>query len=207
MRKDSEAWVDEALQTLAGDDAQVKAPDRLHAAVMGEWDRQQTRPRRSAMRARGGRAFVWAAVSVAAAATLVLVVLRQEPVDPSSPGGTPVETMASPVSPVDNVPEAPVLPGAAEVPLPRPVAAPEFRAPVAERGYVIVPGALVGPMARHLVRARMSSRALATLGMPMVNADADGLVEVEMLVGDDGVAQMIRRAAFVSDQSETGGEQ
>ena len=76
------------------------------------------------------------------------------------------------------------------------------RSPVAidgSVGYVIVPGPLVDPSALHVVRARMSRAALASLGMPIVDPNLDGVVEVEMLVGDDGVAQSIRHATLVSD--------
>jgi hypothetical protein len=45
----------------------------------------------------------------------------------------------------------------------------------------------------------MSRAALASLGMPIVDPNVDGVVEVEMLVGDDGVAQSIRHATLVSD--------
>ena len=117
-----------------------------------------------------------------------------------------VETSASPESLITRLPGDPLPAAVVEPPVRRRVAVPDRGRADGERGYVIVPGPLVDPTARHLVRARMSSRALATLGMPIVNPDADGLVEVEMLVGDDGVAQLIRHAAFVSDLAETGGE-
>lgn len=244
MKNESDAWLDEALETLGADDAQVKAPAHLHAAVLGEWDRQHkghmrrgggpasanvgslrdptkqcwlggpqlrtawARSRRSATRTGGRRTLIWSIVSAAAAATLVVVIVRHGSVDPSGSDTMPaVETAAPPESLLTRVPGAPLPADDVEPPLTRRVAGPDRRQPAGERGYVIVPGPLVDPTSRHLVRARMSSRALATLGMPIVNPDADGLVEVEMLVGDDGVAQLIRHAAFVSDQSETGGEQ
>ena len=207
MKNESEPWVDGALETLAADDAQVRPPAHLRAAVLDEWDRQYSKPRRGAARAGGLRTLAWSAASVAAAATLMVVVLRQDPVAPSRPDALPVETAASPELPITDVPGAPLPVGAFEPQMTRRAAMSGLRPPAGERGYVIVPGPLVDPTARHLVRARMSSRALATLGMPMINPDADGLVEVEMLVGDDGVAQMIRHAAFVREQPETGGEQ
>ena len=208
MKHESDGWMDEALDTLAADDAQVKPPAHLHAAVLGEWDRQHQgrRSRRSATRAGRRRIIVWSAVSAVAAVTLAVAVLRQDPVDPSSPETMPVETAASPESLITRLPGAPLPAAGVQPPVMRRAAVPDGGWADGERGYVIVPGPLVDPTARHLVRARMSSRALATLGMPIVNPDADGLVEVEMLVGDDGVAQLIRHAAFVSDQAETGGE-
>ena len=84
----------------------------------------------------------------------------------------------------------------------RPAAVPYRPRPVADAGYVIVPGPLVDPTTLRVVRVRMSRMALATFGMPLVNPDADSLVEVEILVGDEGVAQSIRRAALVSEPSK-----
>jgi len=48
-----------------------------------------------------------------------------------------------------------------------------------------------------LMRVRMPRSAFSSLGVPIANPDADGLVDVEVLVGEDGVARSIRRAAAV----------
>jgi hypothetical protein len=72
-------------------------------------------------------------------------------------------------------------------------------------GYVIVPEPF-SDTALHVVRVRMARMALATLGMPIADPDAEGLVDVEILVGDDGVARSIRNATFVGDNTETGAE-
>lgn len=74
-----------------------------------------------------------------------------------------------------------------------------------ELGYVLVPDALTDPGSLHVVRLQMPRSGLARLGWPLVNPDADGLVEVELLVGEDGVARSIRRAALVRAEINTGG--
>jgi hypothetical protein len=67
-----------------------------------------------------------------------------------------------------------------------------------------VPGA-VGPFpsdpladraALTVMRVRMSRSAFASLGFPLADPDAAGLVDVEVIVGEDGVARSIRRAAI-----------
>ena len=56
--------------------------------------------------------------------------------------------------------------------------------------------------AANIVRVRMPRSALATLGLPMAEPDAAGAVDVEMLVGEDGVARTIRRATAVPANPE-----
>lgn len=51
-----------------------------------------------------------------------------------------------------------------------------------------------------LVRVRMPRRAFATLGVPIVNPEAEGLVDVEVVVAEDGIARSIRRVALVGPQ-------
>jgi len=53
-----------------------------------------------------------------------------------------------------------------------------------------------GPL--MLMRVRMTRREFSRLGVPISNPDGDGLVDVEVLVGEDGVARSIRRAVPVA---------
>jgi hypothetical protein len=64
---------------------------------------------------------------------------------------------------------------------------------------VLVPdaGMAGGPMA--VMRVRMPRGAFGRLGIPIASPDADGLVDVEVLVGHDGVAQSIRRVTAVDE--------
>jgi hypothetical protein len=154
---------------------------------------------------RGSR-LAWVVAPAAAAALLTVAVLQREsaplavPDAAVAPDGAPVYVPPIPDSLSQRLWAATAAASPVEGPAPPPTAAD------ASPGYVIVPGPLVDPGALHVVRARMSRMALASLGMPIVNPDIDGLVEVEMLVGDDGVAQSIRHAALVNEQWETGRE-
>ena len=66
-----------------------------------------------------------------------------------------------------------------------------------DAGYVLVPGTASDAASLTLMRVRMPRSAFSNLGVPIANPDGDGLVDVEVLVGEDGVARSIRRAAAV----------
>jgi hypothetical protein len=48
-----------------------------------------------------------------------------------------------------------------------------------------------------VVRVRVPRSALATLGIALVEPDGTGQVDLEMIVGEDGVARAIQRAVPV----------
>jgi hypothetical protein len=109
--------------------------------------------------------------------------------------------------------DGPRLPAIAEYGVPpraasvaSPVDVPPVRRPAPRRtdrttaidaGYVLVPDAAVAPSQLMVMRLRMPRTAFARLGVPIADPDAEGLVDVEVLVGEDGVARSIRRAAAV----------
>jgi hypothetical protein len=69
-------------------------------------------------------------------------------------------------------------------------------APLIQQELVLVPELdRAGPL--MLMRVRMTRRDFSRLGVPIGNPDGDGLVDVEVLVGEDGVARSIRRAVTV----------
>ncbi|MGH9256965.1 MAG: hypothetical protein ACRD3C_20585 [Vicinamibacterales bacterium] len=207
MSDESDARVDEVLDALAAADASLRAPVHVQTAVLRQWDEQQVRQMRQRPIHGRGRRHVWALVPAAAAALLGVAVLQRGSVTTSEPEASPVDG-AVPVeaSTVTDVSPASSTETVIATPLARPIAVPRRPRPIADAGYVIIPEPLVDPTTLHVVRVRMSRMALATLGVPLVNPDADSLVEVEMLVGADGVAQSIRHAALVGEQMEAGGE-
>ncbi len=197
-----EALVEEALRVLAADDEHVSVSARVHDAVLREWDQQHGIRKRRRMHRQPSR-LAWVVVPAAAALMLAVAGLQRESVRRPMPEAVPTTNVVSLDGPAIASGRAPVLEessGNAE--LVPPIAVSARRPPAAvERsfGYVIVPGPLVDPSALHVVRARISRAALASLGMPIVDPNVDGVVEVEMLVGDDGVAQSIRHATLVID--------
>ena len=72
----------------------------------------------------------------------------------------------------------------------------EAPAPLIQQELVLVPELdRAGPL--MLMRVRMTRREFSRLGVPIRNPEGDGLVDVEVLVGEDGVARSIRRAVTV----------
>lgn len=65
-----------------------------------------------------------------------------------------------------------------------------------QQELVLVPDVEPGPL--MLMRVRMTRREFSRLGVPISNPQGDGLVDVEVLVGEDGVARSIRRAVAVN---------
>jgi hypothetical protein len=207
MNHESDAWIDEALRALAVDDERVSVPARVHSEVLREWDQHQGL--RKGRRAHRRRGLAWVVVSAAAVVMLAVAVLQRQSVPLAEPEAAPtVSAVAVDVPAITRAPD-PVLEEsrrATAVASPIEVSARTRAVADGSAGYVIVPAPLVDPTALHVVRARIARTALATLGMPIVDPNVDGLVEVEMLVGDDGVAQSIRYATRVNEQWETGGE-
>jgi len=85
-------------------------------------------------------------------------------------------------------------------PMPAPVPASNDAAPpsnaLLQQELVLVPEVEPGPL--MLMRVRMTRREFSRLGVPISNPHGDGLVDVEVLVGEDGVARSIRRAVAVN---------
>jgi hypothetical protein len=201
MSHERDVLVDEALRALAADDERVRVPARVHDAVLREWDQQHGVRRRRRIHRQPGR-LAWVVVPAAAALMLAAAGLQRESARHPTRDAVPTTNAVSIDVPAISSGPGPVLEESSRnAELASPVAV-SARSPVAidgSVGYVIVPGPLVDPSALHVVRARMSRAALASLGMPIVDPNLDGVVEVEMLVGDDGVAQSIRHATLVSD--------
>jgi hypothetical protein len=59
---------------------------------------------------------------------------------------------------------------------------------------VLVADPILDASATSIVRVRVPRAALATLGLPLVDPNERGSVELEMLVGEDGITRTIRRA-------------
>jgi hypothetical protein len=215
MTDEYDGWVDGVLDGLAADDVHVSVPARVRSTVLDEWDRLHALPLRGRRTDGWKTRLTWVLVPAAAAVMLAVAVLPRGAAHSQVFEVPRVEEVVRDTTAAANHFSrdnrgADLVRSAGRASQ----GAPHDRSPTrlsfgdraADAGYVIVPAPLVDPAALHVVRARMSRMALAMLGVPIVNPDADGLVEVEMLVGDDGVAQSIRHATLVSDQMEMGGQ-
>jgi hypothetical protein len=193
--------LERSLRALADEDCHVQAPPHVHAAVMRRWD--VMRP--SAQHNRDGRRRLAAILAVGslAAAVVAAVVMSRVPSEPS---------LAEPV-----VARAPEEPGVVVSPPPADRDTPaeghgqrprrlrtrvETMAPRPGAGMVFVADPILDASATKIVRVRVPRTALVTLGLPLVEPDDRGSVELEMLVGEDGVARTIRRAVPVAVRQE-----
>lgn len=220
---DRHEWLDEALRLAAAEDARTIVPAGVETRVMQAWDeREATVEATRGYRSKRAAWIAAAGVAAACAAGLVLLPplgetqLEGQPGTPKSPAQR--EAIGIPGAAVDvagaTAPGTPVIES-----LPGAIAPTRVHASagggtlrrealssvgLASMDYVLIPEPPVDRASLQLVRVRMSRTAFASLGVPIENPDADGLMEVEMIVGDDGVARSIRRATFVSVADEGG---
>lgn len=192
--------VEQSLRALAADDATAQVPPQVDAAVMAAWDDSCREHHGRAPGARRKRVVLGIAMAGAVAASLVAAavvmtwrggnearhslgnVAQEKAVAPGPP-----EVVTGAIAPPRAV-EQPTVPARVRR---RPVASPATGA-----GYVLVPDAYMhAPLT--MMRVRMPRSAFSRLGVPIANPDGDGMVDVEVLVGEDGVARSIRRATAV----------
>jgi hypothetical protein len=165
--------LEESLRALADDDA-ARVPPRVDAAVMAAWDdfadRLADRPAAARLRravARPRRTTVW---------------------HRARPWPVWVAACAAIVMVAVLLPWQTTGGGTAR--------GAGASTPLIQRELVLVPELEgTGPLA--LMRVRMTRREFSRLGVPISNPEGDGLVDVEVLVGEDGVARSIRRAVAV----------
>lgn len=211
--EDRQRHVDSAMRELAATDARTVVPSSIEAAVMQAWDIHGLRPpageaRGGLTRWRSGAAKGWryaAAYSmIGAAAAIVVITVHERPPGTSSRTSSPSAGAARAAERPPSL-QPPDPPGTeAGAPAPRSIRrtaspSPSPSAPGATGttgSYVLVSDPLTDPSTITVVRVRMSRHALASLGVPIVDPDADRTIEVEMLVGEDGVVRSIRRPSL-----------
>ncbi len=193
----TEQW----LSALATDDARTEVPRHVDAAVMEAWDSTYGHlPRLSRPRRPWRAAMVWAVAGafVAAFVAISAIVVTRRLNQPARIGRSDMpQESASMAAQVDAArrlsrrpPSEPALSSGRTGPV-LPSNAPT------PNSYVLVPDIDgVGPPL-SLMRVRMSRSAFSRLGIPIANPDGDGMIDVEVLVGQDGVARSIRGAAVV----------
>ena len=154
--------IDHVLRELARAEASRRPPAHLEAAVVGGFDRQR---RQRGTYARRAAALIVVASVVAVVTALDMLVIR-----------TPLP---------DRPPRALVDRRAELRPVPPPVDVEESWPDADLR-------ASGGDDIAHLVRIRLPRAMLPTLGVPIIDPDAAGTVNVELLLGNDGLARTIR---------------
>jgi hypothetical protein len=189
-RPSDDSRFDEAWRAYVNEDAGLQAPPGLESRVWNELA-APPRPKRAYWTSR-----LLLAVSAAAMIVVTFVALRDEsgrPPIPSSPIG--VEAIAPPAEPA----MIPAFDRTREVER----VTPERR--TLRRGLPPVLMTLgAGPVrdteVLQLVRLRLPREALQTLGVALLEPDAGGVVDVDVLIGDDGVARDIRQVRTGHEQ-------
>ncbi len=211
--------LEQSLRELAQDDAAAQVPAHVDAAVMAAWDAAVRDGRERAVPGRRAR-LAWIVAGVAAVGVLVIaasILTRAGSASASAKAAadrsrapayvreTPLAGSAS-RNPAygtgESVGRVPTERYVGRIPRSGPATAVRARTrpiapPPIDAGYVLVPGTMSDSASLTLMRVRMPRSAFSSLGVPIANPDADGLVDVEVLVGEDGVARSIRRAAAV----------
>jgi hypothetical protein len=193
----SDSAFDVALRAFAEDDARVKAPARVRLAVMAAWDaaNQERVPTRSAR-----NYFVPGAAALSAAAVLVAIGLalrgghqrsdRAPALETSVARGTPPPT-------ISNQRASTGLGGAsrhAAAGVMHPVRL--ARAARVERSVPMVrltADPAFETESLQIVRLRVPRASLDVFGVALLEPEASVLVDVDVVVGDDGLPRDIRR--------------
>ncbi len=180
----------DALQELARAEHAVKAPPRVEAAVMRAWDAAH------GVRSSRQRSWGWTAVGAIAASFVVasaVTLLRGRPPANDAPARALPSAMSAPAVGAVSIAAAPESPAAPLVrrrvrarPTP---AAPTAPAPTT---IVLVGGPVTAGEQVRVVRMRIARETLLSIGLrPLTPIDGD-TVDVDMLIGEDGVARGLR---------------
>jgi hypothetical protein len=192
------AELERSLSAMIDEDANLQAPPQVQRAVMETWDVVQLSARPPHRRRRLG-AVGLAAGSLAAALVVGVIIYRA----PAAPSGREavVANKPQPEPVVTNVPASPNDPPAvSDGRAPRRRTRVETTVTRYASGFVLVADPIFDAGAVSVVRVRVPRSALVTLGLPLVEPNDTGSVDLEVLVGEDGIARTIRRAVAVTPQ-------
>jgi hypothetical protein len=196
--------LNDTLRALADADARVTIPAAVHDRVMREWDashapvERRTRflPRAARPHSRVRWAAMW--LLAAAAAIVLLAVVPRTPRSAPRPlevAGHPGILVAPPLAATTAHAAALDSTSATTPRRARRVRAARHSIPARDDvGLMLIADPMFDSSAATIVRVRMPRSALASLGLPIADPGAGGDVDVEMIVGEDGVARTIRRA-------------
>jgi hypothetical protein len=187
--------VNDLMRALDDAEQRVTVPAAVDEAVMRAWDAAH------ASRTPRTPSHAWPRTMwpIAAAAAIVLLAVAARTL---RPGPRPLE-----VSRVQAIIGTQVAPQRALAAASVPVATRAHRASRRTQqppqvatlhddvGWILIADPAFDSSAATVIRVRMPRSALAALGLPIAEPDAAGAVDVEMLVGEDGVARTIRRAS------------
>lgn len=195
----------EALRALAAAEASSAAPPRVERALLRAWDARHGRAGASVAgdetivsgtaRVRRARQ-IWGPAVAAGLLWAALVAVSDWVGTQDRPGverRAPRAGLAAEARPLDGgwrdaaVPEDPVLPSARPIDHAREAGLPAPRPSARWTAVVLADESVTAEGVPLVVRMRVSREALEALGVPAPGAA--GMVDVDMVVGEDGVAQ------------------
>ncbi len=158
----------------------------------------------SAKGARGARGAT--ALALASAASIALMALASQAWDAPEPAPPPLEARA--MGAAEYPPSVTSQPGRLAVRPPRRDTAAELADAYVQ--HVELPAALMlfdaGPLQLReplqMVRLRLPREALQALGLVLLEPDAGGVVDVDVLVGEDGLPRDIRQVRIGQEQRQ-----
>lgn len=170
-----------ALRALAKEETRVETPEHIEAALMARFDEHHRTP--CVLRRHRARTLVRGAATMAAGVMLFGAVMLQRELAPVR-----IDLPRRPPAPSDTVdPTLPPIASGNGGSVPRSI---DSR-PSEPRSTVVLVG---GPMASgelvQVVRMRVDRSALSALGI--TQSGSNDTVEVDVLVGEDGVARGLR---------------
>ena len=207
----SDPELDSAWRAFAEEDARVRAPERIRPAVLAAWDAP---PEVSGAVQSHHRHAIHAALAVAATLAITVAWLQfrashapvRDAIVAGSHSAVPrsvgrVDERERVATAVDPEPARSSSPRVRRTPrILRDVTAAEV--PLAGGSAPLV--ALTGEPALEaeplqLVRVRVPRTSLRAFGVALIDPDASGLVDVDLVVGSDGLPRDIRRVRPVVD--------
>ena len=184
----------ESLRALADAERGIEVSPRVEASLMALWDAEHSAPRAGHRRTR----VVWATAAAVAAGVVLTIAWSlgggARPSSQQSPsalvqGDTTLHPPAATRAAGDPVPEPhPVRPIERRSGTPKP-ATPVERP---REAVMLVGGPLLSNERLQVVRMRVDRDTLTSMGLRSVSSPDAAMVDIEMLVGEDGVARALR---------------
>jgi hypothetical protein len=166
--------VGEVWREFAREDAAMTAPTELEGRVLASWEALQ-HPQRRSHRPTQGRLF-WAIGAVAGTLLLAFALRshRATTVRPIPASGTAMSATRA-VADLHHWPR---------------------RMPTADAVFTLTADPALETENLELIRVRMSRLALQAAGVVVSGPNAEGFVEVDVVVGEDGLSRDVRRVAL-----------
>ena len=167
----------EAWRQFAQEDATITAPPELERRVLAAWETLQNPPRRNHLLKQPR--LVWAFGTLAGALWLAFAVQGDRAATvPTAPTSSAAVSVLRDAEQVHRWPQ---------------------RTFTADSAITLAVDPVLETETLQLVRVRMPRLALQAVGVVVSGPNAEGLVEVDVVVGEDGLPRDVRRVALIRE--------